>query len=393
MSQALIQPDILRWARERNQLSIEATAEKIKVKPDTLYAWELGDAKPTFRQAQNLAHRLNIPFGYLFLSSPPQERLPLPDLRTTNRHQPSTPSPEFSDLLNDVLLKQQWYREYKLEENSPALPFIGRFSVSNDAEEIAEDIRNTLGVNDELRQSSSNWEEFLRNFILSSESVGILILRSGIVGNNTRRKLKVSEFRGFAISDDLAPLVFINGQDAKAAQIFTLSHELVHLWIGESGISNPNYRERSGEVHNEIERLCNRTAAEILLPKSEFQESWTQENPIEVNLQEIVFRFRVSTVAALRQAYDLEFLSSSEYWTYYQQEIEKYRARESRSGDGGNFYATLFARNSQNLTKTLISAAFEGRLSYRDTARLLNVKVNTLNGISERLFGERLLGG
>ena len=126
---------------------------------------------------------------------------------------------------------------------------------------------------EQIRRTSHTWDEFLRELTRSAEATGILVMRSGIVGGNTRRKLSVNEFRGFVISDDLAPLVFINGRDSKAAQIFTLVHELVHVWIDRSGISNPDPKDVPAELRNTVETFCNSVAAEVLVPHADFLKS------------------------------------------------------------------------------------------------------------------------
>lgn len=387
--QAFITAEIAHWARERLGESHDSLAFRIKVAREKLVSWEKGDAYPTFRQAQQLAHALKIPFGYLFLSSPPKLDTPLPDLRTVPGQPSQPPSPAFLDLLNSVLLKQQWYREYLQEEGRETLGFVGRFNIRTSVHQVANDIRETLAVTDALRQDSVSWEDFLRKLIHNSESAGILVLRSGIVGSSTKRKLSTDEFRGFAISDDLAPLVFINVRDAKAAQIFTLAHELAHIWIGQSGISNHYMKRRSSEESNAVERFCNRVAAEVLVPREQFLARWHKAQTIQVNLTQLSSAFRVSTVVVLRQAYELDLISAQQYHYHFQREVEKWKKKEvAAEASGGDFYATLYTRNSPVLTEAVVESALEGRLLMRDAAYLLSVKVPTLEKISGKLLSK-----
>ena len=387
MTEALVTPAVIEWARARHNLTIDELSRKVQVKSSRLEEWEVGRSRPTFRQAQKLAERLYIPFGYLFLSEPPKFEFSIPDLRTVSGERLRNPSPDFQDLLNDVIAKQEWYREFlELEEAQP-IPLIGKFSIDNDPDDIARDIRTTLAINDRTRLAARSWEEFLRDVVRRVEDVGILVMRSGIVGSNTHRPLSVEEFRGFVIADEIAPLVFINSKDAKSAQIFTLFHELVHLWIGEGGISNPIYREKSSGQINGVERLCNRVAAEVLLPKVEFNSRWQDGVPLELNLRKISSRFRVSKITVLRQALDQEKISGEIYWSYFQSEVDKYERTLAQS-EGGDFYNTFTARNSTVFTLALIEATSEGRTTRREAARLLSVRVGTLDSVMDRFLGK-----
>lgn len=386
MSEALITPRVLTWARERAQFSHDILAQKIHSKPEKIFSWEAGDSYPTFRQAQLLARALHISFGYLFLSSPPQIELPIPDLRTIGSDQPTELSPDFFAVVNDILRKQHWYKEYLQEEGEAPLPFLGRFNKQSDALKISQDITKTLGIDDSFRRSSTNWEDFLRELMRKSESVGILVFRSGVVGNNNQRKLSVEEFRGFAIADAFAPVVFLNGNDAKAAQIFTLIHELAHLWIGESGISNSDLG-RATNHDAQVERLCNQVAAEVLVPHEIFAHEWLSGVQIIDNINTLVRRFRVSSLVILRRALDLNIITPDEFFPAYREELEQQKQRETRrpGESSGDFFATIGIRSSKRLLGTLVSATLEGRVLHRDAARLLGVKVKTLEGIASNL--------
>lgn len=88
------------------------------------------------------------------------------------------------------------------------------------------------------RRGLRTWTGALRRFVELAEDAGVLVMVSGVVGNNNRRRPDRDEFRGFAMSDPLAPPVFINRADTKSAQMFTLARELAHLWLGESALSD-----------------------------------------------------------------------------------------------------------------------------------------------------------
>ena len=391
MGRAYVSPEIMVWARHRLGLSVEALAKKLNVKSEAITDWEAGERQPTFRQAQRFAHVLHVPFGYLFLPVPPEQGLPIPDFRTVADPSPRAPSPDFLDLLDEVMTKQHWFREHLETEGAEPVPFVGRYSVDDGIEDIASDIRTTLEVDDNLRRGSTSADDFLRELVRRTEELGILVLRSGVVGSNNSRPLDVEEFRGFAISDELAPLVFINGRDFRAAQIFTLAHELTHLWIGETGVSNPDYTLRSSEQGNLVEWVSNRVAAETLVPSEDFITRWQNgSTPIETNLRSLTSHYRVSGMVILRQAYDLELIPPEDYWVQYGRVVSRMSRVPSSGESGGNFYFTLLARNSHTFVRTVISSVAEGNLLFNEAASLLNVRVSTLSGISEHLFGSRL---
>lgn len=378
MAEAFVTPNMLRWARERSSLTQVELAAKLHVNVDKLVAWERGDAKPTFRQAEQLANTAHIPFGYLFLDGPPKEELPIPDLRTHGiEHEPQLGS-EFYDLVQDVLFKQDWYRDYLKEQDAEPLPFINRYSLENPTKEVASDIRQTLDIDHIDRGIVKTWEEYLRLLMEKAEQVGIWIMRSGIVGNNTHRPLNVDSFRGFALNDPIAPIIFLNGKDAKAAQIFTLAHELAHLWIGASGISNPKLYETKKDVTQDIERYCNEVAAEILLPKAQFEASWMTDHNLEQNAQTLARTFKVSTVVVARRAYDLGYISAEENRAFFESERRKWKEKDDDNSSGGNFFNTIPVRNGKRFTNTVLNEAMSGGLLFREAAQLLNVKPNTL---------------
>jgi Zn-dependent peptidase ImmA (M78 family)/DNA-binding XRE family transcriptional regulator len=394
-NQAFISGAVLHWARQRRGATPSKVAEKINAKPEQIISWESGKELPTFRQAQMMAHHLNIPFGYLFLSEPPVETVPLPDFRTvagTGRH--GSPSPELIDTLYDVMTKQDWYREFMVESAANPIEFVGRFRAQDDATAIAADIANTLPLDEELRRESRTEDDFLREAIRRAELAGVLVMRTGMVCGNTRRSLSVEEFRGFAISDHIAPLVFINSRDSKAAQVFTFAHELAHIWLGETGISDGTIKPLNLVNLAGTERLCNNVAAELLAPQAGFVTDWLKGRSIDDNLHALARHFRVSTLVILRRAHDLGRITNKEYNELYRREERRYEGvveietDDEEPASGGNFWNTFFARNGKMFSSAVIEATNEGKLLYREAARLLNVRVPTIQKIAEQIGRE-----
>lgn len=384
---ALISGNVIEWARKRLGKSHQQIAEELgsSVKAEDIALWEVDKNLPDFRKAQKLAVALHIPFGYLFLSNPPKNDIKVPDLRTVGSKPIIEFSPNLLDQLRNLLLKQEWYRDYATEEARKPLSFIGRFNVNSPYEKVSADIANELGINAEFRAAASNWEGFLTNFMASAERAGILVVRSGVVASASKRTLNVKEFRGFVLSDPIAPLVFINGTDSTSAQVFTLAHELAHLWIGKSGISNPNPKKRSTDENNTIERFCNQVAAELLVPHVEFLKRWRDADTVENNVRALVRHFRVSTHVILRQAFERDKISRQGYEERIEAEEERFGLQQEERAGGGNFYRTLRVRNSRILVSSVLDAIQANKIGLRDAAILLGCKVPTLKNVASEL--------
>jgi Zn-dependent peptidase ImmA (M78 family)/DNA-binding XRE family transcriptional regulator len=375
-TQALINPALLRWARERAGLELEDAALSANVRPTQLAAWENGETRPTFRQAQNLAHTFHAPFGYLFLEEPPAEPFPLPDLRTVGGAPVARPSIDLLETVRIALQRQEWYLEYQKDRGLQPLPFVGRFGLDSPVVDVAADIRAVLNVT--VEEGQRTWEIYFRELIEAAEREGILVMRSGIVGNNTRRKLDVSEFRGFAISDPLTPIVFINSADAPAARLFTLVHELAHIWIGTSGVSSA----APGNSRRE-ETFCNAVAGEFLAPRVTFLLHWNA-GPAELNFRvaDLARRFHVSRLVIMRRALDLSLIDQTAYTEHYLETLAAFRNQES---SGGNFYRTAGAKNSLRFAQAVVTEALSGRLLLREAGRLLGVQPNKIREFAEQI--------
>jgi len=385
MSTALIQADTVKWARQRSLLTIDALAKKLSIKSEKLIQWEEGLSLPTFKQAQKLAKVLHIPFGYLFLQSPPVETLPIADLRTVSNIWTGTFSVDLRDIIFDVLRKQDWYREYRIEQGYETVPYIGKFSLSSSISEIVTDISAQLRLSPKEREQAKTGEQFLTLLVERCEELGIWVMRSGKVGNNTHRVLDVDEFRGFALCDEYAPAVFINGSDAKAAQIFTLIHELAHLWLGVSGVSDLGVFKEDNHNHKEIEILCNEVAAEVLVPKIILKKRWNERISLSENVDLLAKFFKVSGIVIARRALDIALISRSDFFSYYHQQTDSWlQVKESRFS-GGDFYRNMPIANGKQFTQAVLQSVYSQKTLMRDGARLLGTNTEIIEKLAERI--------
>jgi transcriptional regulator with XRE-family HTH domain len=229
-----INGSVLQWARERLEATTPEASAISGFSQEQIKSWEAEDAEPSYSQAVILARKLGIPFGYLFLSSVPSRPLPLPDLRTVQGVIPRIPSPSLLAVVEDAIRKQHWYSETLQAEGEKPLAFVGRFNIDASVPTVAANIRAVIGLDEQMRaESAPTVSAFLTELVRSSERVGVIVLRSGMVCGNTHKPLTVKEFRGFALPDAFAPIIFINSKDAMAAQIFTWAHEMAHIWLGQ----------------------------------------------------------------------------------------------------------------------------------------------------------------
>jgi len=390
MNSLKINPVLLQWARQRAELGHEQVAQKVGLahKPDVILAWEAGSALPTFRQAQALARALHIPFGYLFLSNPPITTVPLADFRSLPDAERGKFSPDLEDVVNDALRKRDWLRERRSQEGAAPLAFIGQFDPGDHPKKIADDIRKVLVLPIPPARDAKTWDEHLSLLVRYAEDAGIIVLQSGYALSDTHRTLPVTEFRGFALTDEYAPLVFVNARDSVAGRIFTLAHELGHLWTGTSGISNPSLDPALHTENGDIERLCNQVAAELLVPGEVFVLRWGRQQNVLEMAQTLAKYFRVSVFVILIRAYDLNLLSRDVMQAAYAQAQQNLREPVSKTEKGGgDFYRTLRSRNGRILIQEITTAVQQGSLLYQEAARLLNIRPQTMESVIQRSAG------
>ncbi len=373
-----VKHELIRWALERSGRSVEGLARQFP----KLGKWKSGEAQPTLKQLEALAKKTWTPLGYFFLPEPPQEKLPIPDFRTVSDRPVGSASPNLIDTLHTMQRRQTWMRDYLVDSGHAPLSFIASANLREAPAAVAQKIRQVTGTGDGWASHHGTWSDALRHLREAIEEAGILVVINGVVGNDTHRKLDTEEFRGFVLMDNYAPLIFVNGSDAKSAQMFTLAHELAHLWVGESALFNLSNLEPSEFA---VEQFCNKVAAEFLVPAREFEAYWTRAIQDAEPFQAIARHFKVSPIVAARRAQDLGLIQQAEFLTFFRSYQEDERRKAARVSSGGNFYQTQNVRLGKRFARAVALAAKEGRLLYRDAYRLTDLHGATFDKYVKRL--------
>lgn len=378
MTRVAVQDEVLRWALFRSQRPVPDLEDKFP----RLWEWLTGETDPTLKQLERFARATRTPFGYLFLESPPDEELSIPHFRTQGDQTPESPSPDLLDTLHTMERRQAWMRDYLRDEGQEPLDYVGSASVDDSPMELASRIRESLGFDHQWAASHSTWTAALRALREEAESAGVLVTANGVVGNNTHRKLDPEEFRGFVLVDEYAPLIFINNADAKAAQMFTIAHELAHVFLGSSAAFDLRQLQ---PADNPTEKACNEIAAEFLVPASAIKDIWSKVKDRARPFDDIAHNFKVSSIVAARRALDLNLIDKNrflEFWRDYQADE---RRRQRRGSGGGDFYNNQNLRVGKRFARTVIRAAREGKLLYSEAYNLTGLHGKTFDKYAERL--------
>jgi len=384
LSRVSVKPELLRWACERAGKPESALAEKFSAFTD----WLTGEKAPTFKQLEDFAKATRTPFGFFFLPEPPVETIPIPDFRTVGSERVQHPSPDLLDTIYLCQQRQDWYRQNALVLGEPPLDFIGSATVQSDVIAAAARIRQAVGFDLDARAEAATFIDAVHMMIDAADNAGVLVMVSGIVGHNSHRPLDTAEFRGFALSDDRAPLIFINGTDTKSGQMFTLAHELAHLWLGESGVSDVTPAS-SLPARASVERWCNAVAAEMLVPLGGFRQAYSRRADLKPEMQRLSRQYKVSTLVILRRMLDAGGLSREAFQAAFDAELKRLRAelaKRKAASSGGDYYATTSVRVSERFARAVLSSTWEGRSTFTEAFRLLGCRnVKTLESLGDRL--------
>jgi len=387
---AFITPNVLKWARESARMTEETAAAKVSVTVEKFKEWETGASQPTIRQAQALAKAYKRPFALFFLPEVPRDFQPLQDFRKSGSKALTTSS---IFIIREIQQKQAWISDVYSENQEEKLPFVGRFSINDNPQKVAQDILTTLKINPAFYKTDNP----IKEWIDSSETNGIFISRTSFI--HSRLKLDSGELQGFAIADPHAPFIFVNSEDWNAPQLFTLVHELAHIWIAETGISNevePDLKNK--DKFHPVELFCNEVAANALMPKEIVLAFHTNSFQTSKDVFKIAKQLGVSSFALLVRALNLNIISTTTYQKlkkqadidfsdYLKRETEKKARQKEKDKPGGpNYFLLQLNRNSRLFTQTVLDAFRGGFIEPTLASNLLNVQVNKFQKLESQLI-------
>ena len=376
-----LEPSVLRWARERVGFDEETLARKLRVKPTKVSAWET-TGEITFAKVDALAYKTHTPVGFLYLEEPPDETLPITDFRVRDESVCKRPSPDLLETVYLMQRRQLWMRDELMHQEVPRLDFVGSFNVNSDPGEVASSMNEVLRLKDGWASSEGSWTDAIKVLRDSIDAAGVLVVFNGIVGNDTHRALDPDEFQGFALADDYAPLIFVNNADYKTAQIFTLAHELAHVFLSETGLSA---LENLHTTDHQVEQACNQIAAEFLVPAERLHDLWASARTATDPFRVIARNFKVSTVVAARRTLDTELISRDAFFDYYNTNKANNWAGGNSSSSGGNFWHNQNWRLGARFGATVMRAVKEGRLGYTEAYNLTGLRGDTFANMPEKM--------
>lgn len=369
-----ISADMLTWAITRAGHELH----EFTIKAPRVKAWIEGTKKPTVKQLEKFSKKVHLPFGYLFLTEPPKEKLPIPYFRS-NGNQTDSVSINVYDTILLIQQRQDWLRDYLIDNEFEELHYVAKYNQSHDINAIVADIRNVLGLNENWASNFKTWEEALNHLVEVIEEKGIITIFNGVVENNTSRPIDVEECRGFVLVDKIAPFMFINNADGKSAQMFTILHELAHIWTGHS--AGFDFRKLQ-PANDPIEKLCDKVAAEFLVPQKAFNEVWSSSP----NIRKASRYFKVSEIVIARRALDSGKITKKQFLDFYEEYKNREFYKKENQSSGGDFYATAKKRLSITFASHVNQAVKSGQLLYRDAYKLTSMKGDTF----EKFFTKHL---
>ena len=387
-----VNPEILIWARETAGLTPEEAVERLRIREargvpaiDRLTALEVGEDAPTRTTLVKMAKQYRRPLLAFYLSAAPRKGDRGQDFRTLPEEYSTAEDALLDALIRDVRARQSMVRAVlEDEDEAEALPFVGSLKMSDGVSRVLASIRGTLGFEIAEFHSKSSPDDAFALLRAGAEAQGIFVLLMGNLGSH-HSTIDVETFRGLALADDVAPFIVINDQDAKSAWSFTLLHELVHLWLGESGVSG-------AIAETAIERFCNDVASGFLVSEGELGHLRMDDAPGFEAVQDRISAFardrNLSQTMVAYRLYRADVIDQTtwrrlsvvfrEHWL----QARATRRQRARDREGGPSYYTVRRHRVGKALIDLVRRMTEGgALTTSKAGKVLGVKSKNVQAL------------
>lgn len=377
---ALVNPELLVWARRTAGFTEEEAARRLRVKISQFQAWEAGESSPTFAKLRNLADIYKRPLAVFFLEqSPPDDPLP-PDFRRRNGAAPASMSPELRFAIRSARVRRAEAIELFNDLSETPAEFPNSARVSDNPETVAGRLRKALTANGEPAPGDAR--TFFNYWRNAAESCGVLVFQA--------EHVPPEEMSAFSLSERPLPAVVLNIKEVPAARSFSLCHELTHIMLGEEGLCDLHEGEIAGK-HRKIEVFCNHVAGAVLMPAAEMLQQPETPATSAASISDqaaaaLANRFGVSREAAVRRLTVLNRLSVEYYRRKRKELLQEYEARVEPKKPGFAPPSTMaIARSGPFFTRLVLAAFDEERITASDVSRFLGMQLKHLDTVRQKI--------
>ncbi len=384
-----VNSQVLRWARTSLGLSQEEVAQRMNKKVREVDTWERGETSPTYIQLETLAYKIyKRPIALFFFPEVPEEEAIEQEFRTLPEDELLHISPWMRYLFRKARVLQLNLAELYGDVNPAKRKVLHDldFAPSVAATDMAEQVRTYLGIELAQQQAWRNTEDALKRWREVLEECGVFVFKDTF---NPPRRMGTgdSPFSGFCLYDPDFPIIYVNNNNAKSRQIFTLFHELAHLLMDTGGIDTrqDNYIEHMTGDNRRIEVLCNLFAAEFLVPSRDFEARLAGVSIDDRAIENWASLYCVSRETILRRLLDQGRVRQQDY----EQKVQQWSMEQTGSrGMGGNYYLTKGAYLGERYIEMVFSHYHQGHISVEQAADYLGVGTKNVPKIEEWLFNQ-----
>jgi Zn-dependent peptidase ImmA (M78 family) len=389
---ALVKPELLAWARNRAKVTVADAAKAAGVEVEGLEAWEAGKDAPTISQLRHLAAKYHFPLAVFYLPKPPADFAPLRDFRRLPDADDRSISAHLAYHIRNAYERRELALELHNDLREPVRAFRLKASLSDSPEAVGAKMREFLGVSDDAQKKAARQHksfDFWRRKVEENDVLAFVV-------SGPHYSVELEEMRGFAIAKSEMPVLVINGKDySQGGKSYTLLHELAHVMLGESAITNGELGGTAEE--QKIERFCDAVSAAVLMPR-ELMLSFPQVKPAgERKWNDEDLRQMAEVIGVSREAFLLRLVTLRRAtWDFYNARRAKFKkeyedaAAQKASAEKKSLPikrpVMLMSWNGRGFTRLVLRGYYDQRITLNDVSSYLGAKLKHIPALERAAF-------